>query len=89
MGRKSLRIFVSVFWSWTSHSSFHQNFKSPNIPFVPYKYQNSDLPGRHVVNVSINRETSSRKRHRNLSPSTLGICNKLKQVSHGTEYLGL
>ena len=29
-------------------------------------------------------ETSSRKRHRNLSPSTFGIYNELKKVSHGT-----
>ena len=77
MGRESLRIPVSVFWSRTSPSSFNQNFESPNIPFAPSKYQNFDLPGRHVVNVSINRETSNRKRHRNLSPSTFGICNKL------------
>ena len=32
----------------------------------------------------MNRETSSRKRHRNLSHSTFGICNKLKKVSHGS-----
>ena len=71
IGRKSLRIPVSVFCSQT-------NFVSPSIPFASSKYQNFDLPGRHVVNVSINRETSSRRRHRNLSPSTFGICNKLK-----------
>ena len=33
MGRESLRISVSVFWSQTSPSSFYQNFESPNIPF--------------------------------------------------------
>ena len=77
MGRESLRIPVSVFWSRTSPSSFNQNFESPNIPFASSKYQNFDLPGRHVDNVSINRDTSNRKRHRNLSPSTFGICNKL------------
>ena len=64
--------------------SFYENFESPNIPFALSKYQNFDLPGRHVVNASINRETSSRKRHRNLSPSTFGICNKLKKLNHGT-----
>ena len=67
--------------------------KSPNIPFAQSKYQNFDLPGRHVFNVSINRETSSRKRHRNLSPSTFGICNKLKksvmEPVRTVEYLGL
>ena len=45
-------------------------------PFAPTKYQNLDLPGRHVVSVSINRETSSHKRRPNLS-------NKLKKISHG------
>ena len=63
---------------------FTKILKVPISLFAPSKYQNFDLPGRHVVNVSINRETSSRKRHRNLSPSTSGICNKLKKVSHGT-----
>ena len=56
MGRESLRIPVSVFWSQTSPLSFHQNFENPNIPFTPAKYQNFDLPGRHLVNVSINRD---------------------------------
>ena len=84
MGRESLPITVSLFWSRTSPSSFYQNFDSPNIPFAPSIYQNFDLPGRHFVNASINRETSSCKIHRNLSPSTFGICNKLKNVSHGT-----
>ena len=37
-----------------------------------------------LISQSINRETSSRKRHCNLSPSTFGICNGLKKVSHGT-----
>ena len=44
MGRESLRIHVSMFWSRSSPSSFYQNFKSPNIPFAPSKYQNFDLP---------------------------------------------
>ena len=75
-------------------TKFAQYFpKSPNISFAPSKYQNFDLPGRHVVNVSINRKTSSRKRHRNLSPSTFGICNKLKksvmEPVRTVEYLGL
>ena len=84
MGREPLRIPVSAFWPWTNPSSFYrvftfqQNFESPNIPFAPSKYQDFDLLGQHVVNVSINRETSSRKRHRNLSPATFGICRKLK-----------
>ena len=66
-------------------TKFSQYFpKILNIPFAQSKYQNFDLPGRHVVNVSINRKTSSRKRHRNLSPSTFGICNKLKKIGHGT-----
>ena len=69
--------FVSMFWSRISPSSIYQNFESPNIYHGSYKYQNFDLPGRHVVDVSINRKASSRKRHRNLSPSTFGICNKL------------
>ena len=76
MGRESLRILVSMFLCRTSPSSFYQIFESPNIPFATSKYENFDLPGRHVVNVSNNRETSSRKRYRNLSPSTFGICTK-------------
>ena len=84
MGGESLRIPLSVFWSQASPSSFYQNFQIPNIPYAPSKYENFDLPGRHIVNVSINREISSRKRHRNLSPSTSGICNKLKKGSHET-----
>ena len=56
MGRESLRIPESLFWSWTNPLGFYQNFQSPNIPFASSKYQNFDLPGRHVLNVSINRE---------------------------------
>ena len=92
MTRESLRIPVSVSWSRASTSSFYEHFKSPNIPFAPSKYQNFNLPGRHVVNVSINRNTSSRKRHRNLSPSTYGISNKQKSFMEPVqtiEYLGL
>ena len=56
---------------------FTKILKTPISLFAPTKYQNFDLPGRHVVNVSINRETSSHKRRPNLS-------NKLKKISHGT-----
>ena len=61
MGREPLRIPVSVLWSRTNLSSFYQNFGGPNIPVASTKYQNLDQPGRHVVNVSINREAFSRK----------------------------
>ena len=93
--RESLRIPVSMFWSRTSSPSFYQNFESPNVPFAPSKYLNFDLTGWHVADASINRETSSCKRHRNLSSLTFGICNKLNKVSHRNagvqtiEYLSL
>ena len=85
MGNESLQIPMSMFWFPTSPSSFYQNFGSPNILFAPSKYRlYIDLPGQHGVNVSINRETSSCERHRNLSPAAFGICNKLLKVDHGT-----
>ena len=84
---------MSLFWSRTTLLKFYQNSETHNIPFASSKYQNFDLPGRHVLNVSINREFSSRKRHLNLSLSTFGIGNKLlKSVIEPVqtiEYLGL
>ena len=88
MGRESLRMPEPVFQSSTSPSSFYQDFESPNIPFALSTYQNFDLPGQilifHVVNISVNSETSSRKRHPNLSPSTFDIYSKLKELSQRT-----
>ena len=89
MGRESLRMPVPVFQSSTSPSSFYQDFESPNIPFALSNYQNFDLPEQilifHVVNISVNSETSSRKRHPNLSPSTFDIYSKLKKLSQRTD----
>ena len=88
MGRESLRMSVPVFQSSTSPSSFYQDFESSNIPFALSNYQNFYLPGQilifHVVNISVNRETSIRKRHPNLSPSTFDIYGKLKKLSQRT-----
>ena len=67
MGRESLGIPVSMFWSQFSPSNFYQSFESSYITFAPSKYQHFDLLGRHFVHISINTETSSRKRHHNLS----------------------
>lgn len=83
MGRESLQIPVPIILSRFSPSDFLQSFKSYNITFAPSNYQKFEL-GRHVVNVSINREKSCRKRHNNLTTSTFGICNKFKRFGHGT-----
>ena len=94
---KSWRRLVGLVWEWNLYKvlclwfrlgpaprDFTKKIESPNIPFAPSKYQNFDLPGRHVVNVSINRETSSRKRHHNLSPLTFRVFNKPKKISNIT-----
>ena len=74
--RECIETPLSMFSSQTSPLKFSQIYESFSITFASSKYQNFDLPVQHVDNVSIDRETFSRKRHRNLSSSTFsfGIC---------------
>ena len=78
MGRESLQTPVPIILSRFSPSDFLQSFKSCNITFALSNYQKFEL-GRHVVNVSINREKSCRKRHNTLLLPHLRFVINLKE----------
>ena len=51
VGRDTLRVPVSLFWSKSSASNIYQNFKGTNFPLERASDSCDDISGRHVNHV--------------------------------------
>ena len=80
VGRDTLRVPLSFFWSRSSSSNIYQNFKGTNFPLEKASDSCDNISGRHVTHVTDTRRVINEQRYNNFSSNSTGICNQFEKV---------
>ena len=67
VGRDTLQVPLSFFWSRCSSSNIYQNFKDANFPLQIALYSCDNISGRHVTYVTDTRRVINEQRYNNFS----------------------
>ena len=81
MGRKSLRVPVSLFWFGASPSNFHQTTENSHSSSPKNQHSSDYLPGRHVINGVHFRGNKHEQGYSSFPFTTPRICNKSEEIS--------
>ena len=83
MGRKHLRVHVSIFWFGSSISDFYKIIKDSHCSFEADSNQNNHLSGRHVADESDYKRSKSSQGHIDFSVAESRLCNKSAEICAG------
>ena len=93
VGRDTLRVPLSLFWSKSSASNIYQNFKGTNFPLERASDSCDDISGRHVNHVIETRKLLMSRNTIIFLLTRLGFVINLKKsilvVVQQIEFLGL
>ena len=84
MGRKSLRVPVSLFWFGASPSNFHQTTENSHSSSPKNQHSSDYLPGRHVINGVHFRGNKHEQGYSSFPFTTPRICNKFEEIRAGS-----
>ena len=79
VGRDTLRVPLSLFWSRSSVSNIYQNFKGTNFPPEKASETCDNIYGRHFTQVTDTGRVNG-PRYNNFSSDSIGICNQFEKV---------
>ena len=80
VGRDSLQVPLSLFWSRSSSSNIYQNFKGTNFALEKASDSCDNISGRHVTRATDTRRVINEQRYNNFSSDSIGICNQFEKV---------
>ena len=93
VGRDSLQVPLSLFWSRSSSSNIYQNFKGTNFALEKASDSCDNISGRHVTRATDTRRVINEQRYNNFSSDSIGIVINLKKSIlvpiQQIEFLGL
>ena len=76
MGRDTLRVPLSLFWSRSSSSNIYQNLEGTNFPLDKASDSCDNISGRHVTDT---RRVINEQRYNEFSSDSIGICNQFEK----------
>ena len=79
VGRDTLQVPLSLFWSRSSVSNIYQNFKGTNFPPEKASETCDNISGRHFPQVTDTGRVNG-PRYNNFSSDSNGICNQFEKV---------
>ena len=76
VGRDTLRVPLSLFWSRSSSSNIYQNLEGTNFPLEKASDSCDNITVRHVTHATDTRRVINEQRYNNFSSDSIGICKK-------------
>ena len=80
MGRDTLQVPLSLFWSRSSSCNIYQKFKFTNFPIKKVSDSCDNIFVQHVTHVTDARRAITEQRYKNFSSDSIGICNQFEKV---------
>ena len=80
VGRDTLRVPLSLFWSRSSSSNIYQNFKGANFSVKKASDPCDNISGQHVTHVTDTERVINEQRYNNFSSDSIMICNQFEKV---------
>ena len=80
VGRDTLQVPLSLFWSRSSSFNIYQNFKGTNFPLEKASDSCDNISGQHVTHVTDISRVINEQRYNYASSDSIGICNRYEKV---------